>query len=265
MRPARIRSSRPAGPVLRGPSTAPVLAAALSVLALSGPAAAQEPAPADTAARDSAGVAAIADSAIEARMDSARRAERQKRNAAVRSLLPGDRIRVQLGQRVLDGELLNLVGGELVIRTSRRLPPGLGREAGPDSAAGQGEGAPGGAPPDEDTVAAAPPPPPGDSLLAGPDTVPARAVRVPVDAMERLWVKVGSTDRGAAWGAVLGGALGALGGYLADTASCDEQEGDCIFDGFDAAAITGVGGVLAGAAAGALVGKAFPRWRLWFP
>ena len=250
--------------------------AALLLSVATGALDAQEPAAGDTAVRDSAGMATIADSAVAARMDSARRAERQKRNAAVRSLLPGDRIRVRLGRHVLEGDLLNLVDGELVVRTSWRLPPGLGEEAGPppDTAAA-GESPPGGGTEADSAAGGAraagagdrPPPPgaPEDPLAADHDTVPPRAVRVPVDAMERLWVKVGSSDRGAAVGAVAGGVLGAVGGYLIDTASCDRQEGDCIFDGFQAGAVTGLGGALAGAGLGALVGKAFPRWRLWFP
>ncbi len=269
----RGRGPRPPGRGGLG-RTGLLLAAAATVLALALPAdgGAQEPAPADTAPRDSAGMAAIADSAIRARMDSARRAERQKRNAAVRSLRPGDRIRIQLGQHVLDGDLLNLVDGDLVLRTRGRLPPGLGREAGPDTA-GRGDSAA-----SADSAADVRRPaagaadsvpgrmlPPADSLAAGGDSLPARAVRVPVDAMERLWVKVGSSDRGAFWGALAGGLGGAVAGYLADTASCDRQEGDCIYDGFDAAAVTGVGGALTGAALGVLVGKAFPRWRVWFP
>lgn len=231
---------------------------------------AQAPAAGDTAEADTAGMAAISDSAVAARMDSARRAERQKRNAAVRSLLPGDRIRVQLGRHLLEGDLLNLVDGELVMRTSWRLPEGLGEEAeapGDTAAAGAaGDTAAGAeAPAAGGGRAPLPPGEPGDPLAAGADTLPPRAVRVPVDAMERLWVKVGSTDRGAAWGALAGGVLGAVGGYVIDRASCDRQEGDCIFDGFTAGAVTGLGGALAGAGLGALVGKAFPRWRLWFP
>lgn len=246
---------------------APAAALALA-LALAGGAAAQEPAAGDTAApRDSAGMAVIADSAIQARMDSARRAERQKRNAAVRSLIPGDRIRVQLGRHVLLGDLLNLVDGELVMRTSQRLPPGLGREGRPDTAAaGEADRRPGGVPAADTGRGRRPPLPPDSAIFApGADTLPARAVRVPVDAMERLWVRVGSSDRGAAWGALVGGAAAAVAGYLIDRSSCDRQEGDCIFAGFDAAAVTGIGGALAGAGLGALVGRAFPRWRLWFP
>lgn len=246
----------------------PAALAALLLAGAAGPVGAQEPATGDTAARDSAGMASISDPAVAARMDSVRQAERQKRNAAVRSLLPGDRIRVQLGQHVVEGELLNLVDGELVMRTARPLPRGLGEEAEPpaDTAPPEDEGPVD--PPPADTAAAPAPLPPGgpeDPLASGADTLPPRAVRVPVDAMERLWVEVGSTDRGGAWGAAVGGVLGAVGGYLIDTASCDQQEGDCIFDGFTAGAVTGLGGALAGAGLGALVGKAFPRWRLWFP
>lgn len=243
----------------------------LAALSLAGPrgAAAQEPADGDTvSARDSAGMRAISDSTLGSQMDSVRRAERQKRNAAIRSLRPGDRIRIQLGRDVLQGDLLNLVDGELVLRTSQSLPPGLG---GPDAAADSSSS--------PDTVGRAVRVPSADTTASvgrsGPiaedpfpppdDTLPTRAVRVPVDAMERMWVEVGSSGRGAVVGAITGGALGALGGYLADTASCDRQEGSCIYSGFDAAAVTGLGGALAGAALGALVGRAFPRWRVWFP
>jgi len=210
---------------------------------------------------------AISDSALGSQMDSVRRAERQKRNAAIRSLRPGDRIRVRLGRDVLQGDLLNLADGELVLRTGQTLPRGLDeREAG-DPAATEGDSV--------RTTRTAATDSPGegtrpadvgdDPFAPTGDTLPARAVRVPVDAMDRMWVEVGSSGRGAVLGAITGGALGALGGYLADTASCDRQEGSCIYSGFDAAAVTGLGGALAGAALGALVGKAFPRWRVWFP
>lgn len=283
MKTPSARTARSSGDRGRGPRppgraglgrTGALFAAAAAVLAMAFPAdgGAQEPAPADTASRDSAGMAAIADSAIRARMDSARRAERQKRNAAVRSLRPGDRIRIQLGQHVLEGDLLNRVDAELVLRTRARLPPGLGHEAGSDTAGGTDRAAASDSAADVRAPAAGDADsvpgralPPVDSLAAGRDTLSARAVRVPVDAMERLWVKVGSSDRGAFWGALVGALGGAVVGYLADTASCDRQEGDCIYDGYDAAAITGVGGALTGAALGGLVGKAFPRWRVWFP
>ena len=245
--------------------------ALLAALPLAGPtgAAAQEPTRGDTVpARDSAGMTAISDSALGSQMDSVRRAERQKRNAALRSLRPGDRIRVQLGQDVLQGDLLNLIDGELVLRTRQPLPRGLaGPEAGGDSSASPDTAGRTVRVPAADTSAkGARPGPIDEEPFAVPeDTLPARAVRVPVDAMERLWVEVGSSGRGAVLGAITGGVLGALGGYLADTASCDRQEGSCIYSGFDAAVVTGIGGAMAGAALGALVGKAFPRWRVWFP
>lgn len=230
-------------------------------------AAGQEPAGGDTVPpRDSAGMTAIADSVLGAQLDSARRAERQKRNAAVRSLVPGDRVRVQLGREVLAGDLLNLVDGDLVLRTTQPLPPGLGREGEARDTAASADGGEPAPPPAADTAGEGlPGPAGGDPLATGPDTLPARAVRVPVDAMERMWVEVGSSGRGAVLGTIVGGVLGAVGGYLVDTESCDRQEGDCIYSGFDAAAVTGLGGALAGAGLGALVGRAFPRWRIWFP
>lgn len=237
--------------------------AALLLAGAAGSVGAQEPVAGDTAARDSAGMRTIDDPAVAARMDSIRRAERQKRNAAVRSLLPGDRIRVQLGQHVVEGDLLNLVDGELVMRTAWPLPRGLGEEADPPADTAPADTAPG--EPAGGDPAPLPPGGPEDPLAAGADTLPPRAVRVPVDAMERLWVEVGSTGRGATWGALVGGVAGAVSGYLVDVSSCDRQEGDCIFDGFTAGAVTGLGGALAGAGLGALTGKAFPRWRLWFP
>lgn len=186
--------------------------------------------PADSAGADSAAVVpASGDSALQARLDSARRTERARRNAVVRSLRPGDRIRVRAEGRVFEGQFLRLARAHLFLRQG----DGGADEAG----AGAGEA----------------------------DSAAAPAVRrIPVDAMQALWIRLGHPGTGALWGGILGTVGGAVGGYFINEALCNEAE-DCIFDSADAAVVFGIGGGLAGTGFGSLIGRGVRDWRQWFP
>lgn len=208
---------------------------------------AQEPADTADAAPDSAVVVpASGDSTMQARLDSARRMERARRNAVGRSLRPGDRVRVQARGRTFDGQFLRLAEGHLFLR---RGGGGDGPGAADDGAADRA----GAERPDR------PAPPIPD------DTLPANEVQqIPVDAMEALWIRLGRTGTGALWGGILGTVGGAVGGYFMNEALCNEAE-DCIFDSADAAVVFGIGGGLAGTGFGALIGRSLKSWRQWFP
>lgn len=207
----------------------------------------QEPADTADAGPDSAVVVpASGDSAMQARLDSARRTERARRNAVARSLRPGDRVRVRARGRTFDGQFLRLAEGHLFLRwVSGAAGPGAADDVAGDRAGADRQARPG-------------PPVPDDSL-------PPREVRqIPVDAMEALWIRLGRTGTGALWGGVLGTVGGAVGGYFINEALCDEAE-DCIFDSADAAVVFGIGGGLAGSGFGALIGRGLKEWRQWFP
>lgn len=208
---------------------------------------AQEPADTADAAPDTAVIVpASGDSAMQARLDSARRTERARRDAVARSLRPGDRVRVQARGRIFDGQFLRLAEGHLFLR---RGGGGAGPGAADDGAADRAG---------DDRPARPAPPLPDDSL-------PGREVRqIPVDAMEALWIRLGRTGTGALWGGVMGTVGGAVGGYFINEALCDEAE-DCIFDSADAAVVFGIGGGLAGMGFGALIGRSLKEWRQWFP
>lgn len=204
--------------------------------------------PADTAEADRAPVVvpATGDSAMQARLDSARRMERARRNAVVRSLRPGDRIRVLAGGGTVEGEFLRLAEGHLFLRRGERPAD---EEAAEGAPAARRNG---------DLPARADGHPRGDSIA-----VPEMR-QVPVDAMEALWIRLGRTGAGALWGGILGAVGGGVGGYLINEALCAEAE-DCIFDGTEAAVVFGLGGGLAGMGFGALIGRGFESWRQWFP
>lgn len=110
-----LPAGRP-GPAEPRPRTvARAAAAAVLSWAAAGELPAQEPA--DTARADSAVVVPPSgDSTLRARLDSARRAERGRRNAAVRALRPGDRVRVRARGRALEGQFLRLAEGHLFLR-----------------------------------------------------------------------------------------------------------------------------------------------------
>lgn len=207
--------------------------------------AAQEPADTAGAAPDSAVVVpASGDSSMQARLDSARRMERARRNAVARSLRPGDRVRVRARGRTFDGQFLRLAEGHVFLRRG-----GAGPGAAGDGAADR-TGA--------DRPARPVSPLPDDSL-------PGQEVQqIPVDAMEALWIRLGRTGTGALWGGILGTVGGAVGGYFINEALCNEAE-DCIFDSADAAVVFGIGGGLAGTGFGALIGRGLKEWRQWFP
>ncbi len=97
-----------------------------------------------------------------------------------------------------------------------------------------------------------------DSLLLGTG---ARGVSMPTAEIERLWTRGRSTARGALVGGGAGLVLGAVYGALISEVTCAESS--CTTLGL-VAAVGGVGAA-SGAALGALVGLAIPRWRLRFP
>lgn len=208
---------------------------------------AQEPADTADAGPDSAVVVpASEDSAMKARLDSARRMERARRNAVARSLRPGDRVRVRARGRTFDGQYLRLAEGHLFLRKGEG---GAGPSAAADGAA--------------DRAGADRPPRPGPPVPD--DSLPGQEVQqIPVDAMEALWIRLGRTGTGALWGGILGTVGGAVGGYFINEALCNEAE-DCIFDSADAAVVFGIGGGLAGTGFGALLGRGLKEWRQWFP
>lgn len=207
----------------------------------------QEPADTADAAPDSTVVVpASGDSAMQARLDSARRMERARRNAVARSLRPGDRVRVEARGRTFDGQFLRLADGHLFLRRG-------GGGAGDEAADGDARGADAG-----DRAAPPGPPTPEDSAAGG------EVRRIPVDAMEALWIRLGRTGTGALWGGVMGTVGGAVGGYFVNEALCSEAE-DCIFESADAAVVFGIGGGLAGMGFGALIGRSLKEWRQWFP
>lgn len=209
--------------------------------------AAQEPADTAGAGADSSVVVPTSgDSAMQTRLDSARRMERARRNAVVRSLRPGDRVRLRAQGRTFDGRFLRLARGHLFLR----------RGDGPDGRRAAEEPP---EPADEERQPARPAPP-----LRGDSVAPPGVQPIPVDAMEALWIRLGRTGTGALWGGVLGTVGGAMGGYFINEALCSEAE-DCIFDGAEAAVVFGIGGGLAGVGFGALIGRGFKEWRQWFP
>jgi hypothetical protein len=77
--------------------------------------------------------------------------------------------------------------------------------------------------------------------------------RIPVQAIDTLWVRGRATSTGMLYGGVLGGLAGALAG-----ASAESSEGGDV-------ALVGAAGALAGVAVGALVGAAFPEWKRKYP
>ena len=204
--------------------------------------------PADSTRADSAAVVpAAGDSALQARLDSARRMERARRNAVVRSLRPGDRVRVRAEGRVVEGEFLRLAQAHLFLRQG---------DAGADEAEARAGG--GGAMEDR-------PPRERAGVAVPPDSAAAPTVRrIPVDAMQALWIRLGHPGTGALWGGILGTVGGAVGGYFINEALCNDAE-DCIFDSADAAVVFGIGGGLAGTGFGSLIGRGVKEWRQWFP
>lgn len=211
--------------------------------------AAQEPADTAEVGQDSAVVVpASGDSAMQARLDSARRMERARRNAVARSLRPGDRVRVRARGRTFDGQFLRLAEGHLFLRRPD------------DGGAEDGQAGPGDAPAEEGRPAPARPAAPlRDDSAAG-----SAVQQIPIDAMQALWIRLGHTGTGAVWGGIAGTVGGAVGGYFINDALCSDAE-DCIFDGAEAAVAFGIGGGVAGIGFGALVGRGVKGWHQWFP
>lgn len=226
MRAAPARPVRRTG-ALAAASAWLLAAAAVPAWPAVGGLAAQEPADSSATADSAVVVPASGDSALQTRLDSARRSERARRNAVIRSLRPGDSLRVRAGGRTVDGRFLRLSDGHLFLR--------------------RGDG------PGEEGVAAR-----ADS------TLPPGVEPIPVDAMEALWIRLGRADAGALWGGIVGTLGGAVGGYFINEALCADAE-DCIFDSGESAVVFGIGGGLAGVGFGALIGRSVKEWRQWFP
>ena len=85
-------------------------------------------------------------------------------------------------------------------------------------------------------------------------------IEVPAPGVDSLWVRRGSAGRGA----LIGGAVGGIGLALVGAASChggranEAPPGVCVAYGL---VVGGAGGALVGA----LIGTAFPKWRLRVP
>lgn len=84
--------------------------------------------------------------------------------------------------------------------------------------------------------------------------------RIPIPAIDTLWV------RGSSWatGAIVGGAVGGVLGSLAVVAAAGTCEYDC-----GSTTVQAVGGALLGAVVGlplgALIGGRFPKWTRRYP
>ena len=98
--------------------------------------------------------------------------------------------------------------------------------------------------------------------LVSPDAADAAPASVPLDSIDRLWVRGRSWKMGAIVGGIVGAVAGAVVvGSLADFA-CSETDEQC---GLEGAVLGGLVFGAGGAAAGAAVGLLIPRWKLKFP
>jgi hypothetical protein len=90
----------------------------------------------------------------------------------------------------------------------------------------------------------------------------AQPVRVPAAKVDSVWVRGRATGTGALVGGVVGALAGVGAGLVISQVFCNNSDCDA---GGEAVLGLGVGGLAGGALLGALVGSAFPKWRLRFP
>lgn len=101
----------------------------------------------------------------------------------------------------------------------------------------------------------------GDTVLVGDSTAPRR---VPVPAMETLWVRGGHTALGAIVGGTFAGAADAYLFYVIGQMICGMDGNEkCRPAAF--AVLGGLGGALGGALMGGVIGMLFPKWQRRFP
>ena len=95
-------------------------------------------------------------------------------------------------------------------------------------------------------------------LLEGVPGAAGDTLRIPVEAVERLWLRVPATGRGLTYGAVAGGTLGGLAGAVVGAGLCDAA--DCTAETWEGAARGALLVGASGAAVGALIGSLSERW-----
>lgn len=100
-------------------------------------------------------------------------------------------------------------------------------------------------------------------LLEGVPGTAADTLRIPVEAVERLWRRVPATGRGLTYGAIAGGTLGGLAGAYVGAALCDAA--DCTAETWEGAARGALLVGASGAAVGALLGSLSERWERLHP
>jgi len=101
--------------------------------------------------------------------------------------------------------------------------------------------------------------PVGDTLLLEAiEHGPGDTLRIPVEAVQRLWIRVPRTGRGAWIGAGAGGVLGGVTGALLGAGLCDAA--DCTAATWEGAARGAAVVGVAGLAVGALVGSLSRGW-----
>lgn len=84
--------------------------------------------------------------------------------------------------------------------------------------------------------------------------------RIPVLAIDTLWIR----GRATSTGLIIGGIVGSAAGLLAAAYGAASCEYDCSATGLEYAGVAALGAA-AGAGVGALIGSAFPRWKRRFP
>ena len=90
------------------------------------------------------------------------------------------------------------------------------------------------------------------------------ALEIPLDDVERLWVRGRATRKGALIGSIAGVVLGIVWGVAISEIACGPVDGGgCT--AAEVAAVTGLLGAAGGAVIGFGIGFAVPTWRLRFP
>ncbi len=86
---------------------------------------------------------------------------------------------------------------------------------------------------------------------------------IPASALDSLWTRKSNAKTGALVGALVGSVIGLVIASHQQRQSCDLSQYPC--GQFAVPALIVMGGMLGGAAVGAGIGSAIPRWRLRFP